>query len=149
MKRGIFCWKSLDEWLRMLDVSRTSSKGMSKTPWAQGGPRSDTRDLWRRWWEGPSDPSVGEGPRRWERLPPTGIRSHEVCVAHGVRILECSRKPHLEVWARRYANLNGDQQWPGSGSRECKGLNRHNFLNICPNGASEVCIDIYVKRRCQ
>ena len=35
-----------------------------KTPWAQGGPRSDTRDLWRRWCEGPSDPSVGEGPGR-------------------------------------------------------------------------------------
>jgi hypothetical protein len=28
---------------------RTSPKGMSETPWAQGGSRSDTRDLWR-WW---------------------------------------------------------------------------------------------------
>ena len=27
--------------------------------------------------EGPNDPSVGEGPKRWERLPPTEIRSHE------------------------------------------------------------------------
>ena len=53
------------------------SKGMPETPWAQGGPRSDTWDLWRRWWEGPSDPSVGESPGRWERLPPTGTRSHE------------------------------------------------------------------------
>ena len=25
------------------------SKGMPETPWAQGGPRSDTLDLWRRW----------------------------------------------------------------------------------------------------
>ena len=52
-------------------------KGMSKTPWAQGRPGSDTRDWWRRWWEGPSDPIVGEGPVRWKRLPPTGTRSHE------------------------------------------------------------------------
>jgi hypothetical protein len=28
---------------------RTSPKGMPETPWAQGGPRSDTRDLWHRW----------------------------------------------------------------------------------------------------
>ena len=53
------------------------SKGISETPWAQGGPKSDTRDLWHRWWEGPSEPSVGEGPDRWERLPPTETRSHE------------------------------------------------------------------------
>jgi hypothetical protein len=58
-------------------LSRTSPKGMPETPWAQWRPRSDTRYLWRWWWEGPSDPSVGEGPRRWERLPPTGNRSHE------------------------------------------------------------------------
>jgi hypothetical protein len=50
---------------------------MPKTPWAQGGPPSDTRDLWRRWWEGPSDPSVGEGPGRKERLPPMETKSHE------------------------------------------------------------------------
>jgi hypothetical protein len=30
-------------------MSRTSPKGMFETPWAQGGPQSDTRDLWR-WW---------------------------------------------------------------------------------------------------
>ena len=28
-------------------------------------------------WEGPSDPSVGEGPGHWERLPPTETRSHK------------------------------------------------------------------------
>jgi hypothetical protein len=28
-------------------LSQTSPKGMPETPWAQGGPRSDTRDLWR------------------------------------------------------------------------------------------------------
>ena len=58
-------------------MSRTSPWGVLKTPWAQGGPRSDIRDLWRRWWEGPSDPSVGEGPGRWERLPPTETKSYE------------------------------------------------------------------------
>ena len=46
-------------------------------PWAQGGPRGDTQDLWRHWWKGPSDPNVGEGLGRWKRLPPTGTRSHE------------------------------------------------------------------------
>ncbi len=30
-------------------LSRTSPYGMPETSRAQGGPRSDTRDLWRRW----------------------------------------------------------------------------------------------------
>jgi hypothetical protein len=51
-------WSSLwqessDEFDYMLekdsDLSRTSPKGMPEIPRAQGGPRSDTRDLWRRW----------------------------------------------------------------------------------------------------
>jgi hypothetical protein len=40
-----------------------------------------------------------------------------------------------------------DQQSPGSGSRDCECLNRHNFLIFCPNGASEVSIGIYISRR--
>ena len=28
---------------------RTSPSKVPETPWAQGGPQSDTRDLWRRW----------------------------------------------------------------------------------------------------
>jgi hypothetical protein len=40
-----------------------------------------------------------------------------------------------------------EQQWPGSGCRDCGGLNRHNFVITCLNEASEVFIDIYVKRR--
>ena len=55
----------------------TSSWGVPETPWAQGGSQSNTRDLWHRWWEGPNDPSVGEGPGRWEGLPPMETRSHE------------------------------------------------------------------------
>jgi hypothetical protein len=55
----------------------------------------------------------------------------------------------------RYGILSGalswdsalDQQWLGSGSRDCKGLNKHNFLTTCLNGASEMSIGIYVKRR--
>ena len=35
--------------------------------------RSDTQDLWRRWREGPTDPSAGEGSRGWERLPSTKL----------------------------------------------------------------------------
>jgi hypothetical protein len=41
------------------------------------GRKGDTRDLWRHWWEGPSDPSVGEGPMHLKRLPLMGTRSHE------------------------------------------------------------------------
>ena len=74
----------------------------------------------------------------WVRAP--GI----LWVPYGVRILECSRIPQSEVWARRYGNLSGAmsrdialvQQWHGSGSRNYQGLNMHNFLNSCPNGAS-------------
>ena len=36
------------------------------------------------------------------------------------------------------------QQWPGIGSRDCQGLNMHNFLNNCLNGASGQSIIIYV-----
>ena len=30
------------------------------------------------------------------------------------------------------------EQWPGSGSRDYKSLNRHNFLKMCMNRANEV-----------
>ena len=60
-----------------LEVSRTYPWEKPETQWPQGGPWSDTRDLWRRWWEGPSDPSVGNGLERWERLPPLETRRHE------------------------------------------------------------------------
>ena len=67
----------LDTSLCTINLSRTSPWGVPRTSRAQGGPQSDTRDLWRRWWEGPSDLSVGEGPGRWECLPPTETRRHE------------------------------------------------------------------------
>ena len=38
------------------------------------------------------------------------------------------------------------QQWPRRGSRDCQGLNMHNFLNICPNEKNEESISMYVKR---
>ena len=40
---------------------RTSPWGLPATPWSQGGPESNTRNLWRGWWEGPTDPNVGYG----------------------------------------------------------------------------------------
>ena len=43
----------------------------------KGKPGSDTRDLWRRWCEGPSDHSVGEGPGRWECHLSMETGSHE------------------------------------------------------------------------
>ena len=55
----------------------TSSWVVPALPWAQEGPHRDTRDLWRHWWEGPSDSSVVEGPGRWEHLPPMETRSHK------------------------------------------------------------------------
>jgi hypothetical protein len=60
--------------------------GMCRTPLHEecpkhhvhkGDPGVTPRDLWRRWWAGPSDPNVGEDPGHWERLPPTETRSHE------------------------------------------------------------------------
>ena len=44
------------------------------TPWAQGGPQSNTWDLWRHRWEGPSDSSIGEGAGCWQRLPPIDVQ---------------------------------------------------------------------------
>jgi hypothetical protein len=69
--------RHLEAVLQRLRVSRTSTWGVPATPWAQEGPRSDTKDLWCHWWEGPSDHSLSEGLGCWERLPPTEIRSHE------------------------------------------------------------------------
>ena len=40
----------------------TFSWGRPAKPWAQGSPWSDTLNLWRHRWKGPSDPSVGEAP---------------------------------------------------------------------------------------
>ena len=70
-----------------------------------------------------------------------GFMKVPLCVAHGMRILECLRTPHLDVWARRYANLSGalsknnalEQQWHGNGSWDYECLSMHNFLNTCPN----------------
>jgi hypothetical protein len=125
----------------------------------RGTPECHTSDLWRRWWEGPSDPSVGEGPGRWNRNAShprrLGVTRVRPCAMRNSwrRILECSTTPQLEVWARRYGNLSRapswdialEQQWPGSGSQDCQGLNKHNFLNTCPSGPSEESIGIYVK----
>jgi len=58
-------------------LSRTFPWRVPATLWAQGEPRSDTRDLWRHWWEEPSDRNVSEGPERLECLSPTETRSHE------------------------------------------------------------------------
>ena len=34
-----------------------------------------------------------------------------------------------------------------NGSHDCQGLNMHNFLNTCPNGAGEASIGMYKKSR--
>ena len=104
-------------------LSHTSPWGMPTTPWAQSEPRSDTQDLWCHWWEGPSNPSVDEGPRRWERPYPR---------RRGVT--------RVRPWARRYGTLSGalsgnnamGQHWPEDGTRDCQESNKHNFVNTCP-----------------
>ena len=48
-----------------------------ETPWVLGQPWSDMRDLWRHWWKGLANPSVHEGPRCWECLPPLKTKNHE------------------------------------------------------------------------
>ena len=59
----LLCTSSHEHHVCTYPLSSTSPWGVPKTSWTQGGPWSDTRDLWRRRWEGPSDPTVGEGPR--------------------------------------------------------------------------------------
>lgn len=39
---------------------------MLATTWAQQGPRNDVQDLWRHWWEGPTDFSVGDSHKCWK-----------------------------------------------------------------------------------
>ena len=91
----------------------------------------------------------------WVKTPSIGNAS-ELWVADGVMILECSTTPQVEVWAWRYDNLSGalpmdnalGQKWHKSHARDCLGWNMHNFLGICPNGASEGSIGIYRHSRC-
>jgi hypothetical protein len=44
-----FCLIFHQELAEASDIVAYLSKGMPETPRAQGGPRSDTRDLWRQW----------------------------------------------------------------------------------------------------
>ena len=41
-----------------VSMSRTPPWGVPTTPWVQGGPRSDARDLCRHRWESPSDSNL-------------------------------------------------------------------------------------------
>jgi hypothetical protein len=76
----------------MSQVSRTSPKGMPKTPWAQGG-------------LGVTPRTCGAGGEKaqeilvWVRAPGVGNASHPrglgVMRVRGMKILECSRTPHL------------------------------------------------------
>jgi hypothetical protein len=58
-------------------MSHTSPWVVPPTQWAQKGPQSDIKVLWRHWWNKTSGFSVGEGLERLERLPPTETMSHE------------------------------------------------------------------------
>ena len=82
-------------------------------------------------------------------------------MAHGIRILECSRTPQSKVRARSYEDLSGvlprdsAQHWEvkdttvqGVMPKSPESLEGHNSINTCPNGASEEFIGIYAKSRC-
>ena len=82
----------------------------------KGDPGVTPRTLWHLWCEGLSNRNVDEGPWCWKPLLSMETRvSHELCVAFGFQILECSRTPQLEVCARRYGKLSGallrDNPW--------------------------------------
>ena len=114
-----------------------------------------TGDLWCQCWEGPNVPSVGEGSRRWERLPPTQTRSRKSKATHYaycmMRKLYNAQK-HLNqrcelgdmvIWVGCYPGTTPwNSKWSESGSRDCWGLNNHNLLNTCRNGANDVSISI-------
>ena len=48
----------VEQTIRVAHLSMRNARNIMgpKGPW----------ELWNRWWEGPRDPSVGEGPERWE-----------------------------------------------------------------------------------
>ena len=71
------------------NVWRTSPWAVSKTPCAQGGPWSEIRNVWHHWWEGPSDHSVDEEPKSWERLPPMKSKSYEIMVLTYAKLMVC------------------------------------------------------------
>ena len=74
------------------------------------GSQSNTRDLRHHWWKDLSDPSVGEGPEHWERLPrKLEVRrvGHELWITYSVQIPECSRSAQSEMWAMIYGTLSG------------------------------------------
>ena len=120
---------------------RTSPWGVSKTSWAQVGPRSNTQDLWRRWWEGPSDPYVGEALGVGNVSHPQRLRVMRVrrwamhsSWCEDSRMLENTSIGGVseEICKLKWGVVPGQhprQPWPESGSWDCGGLNEHNFLN--------------------
>ena len=60
-------------WLTIVHLSMRSAQNIMGTKRT----RSETWDLWRRWWEGPSDSGVGEGHGHWKHLTPTETKSHK------------------------------------------------------------------------
>ena len=58
-------------------MSRNTPWRVRKMLWTQRGSQSGTHVLWCRWWEGPNDHGVGEGPVRWKRHSLRKTRSYE------------------------------------------------------------------------
>jgi hypothetical protein len=110
----LFIWKLVFEWcMTRLEVKKwtpkithvivvsllwTSPWWVSTTPWAQGGPRSDTQGLWHHRWESPNDSSVGEGPGRNAYILDSrltgGLGNVKLCGKHNPR-----KETIMHVWA--------------------------------------------------
>ena len=70
----------------VMGLSRTSSWEVPATPWAQGGPRSDTRDLWCHRWGGIADwPHPKRNGTASISIGPTWGHSCYICF----RLLQC------------------------------------------------------------
>ena len=126
----------------------TSPWGVPATPWAQEGPRNNTRDLWHRWWWGPSGSSVREGPGHWERFPPTYLHLNIRCV---IRIALCislsickanmprKQKPSIDTQQPKLGPLFvEDFQW----TPNTENVNYNNsiyFFKVCFKTHGKIC----------
>lgn len=82
----------------------------ARNPWAQRGSQSDTRHLLRHRWEGPNVPSVGEGPKHSEHLPPTKTARNK-CRAINIGLLMTSELENAQNFPNRRCKLRNMVIW--------------------------------------
>ena len=57
-------------------------------------------------------------------------------MAHGIVILECSKTPQVEVWARSYGVLSGALPRDSAQLCECCGEEQHNLGSVARESRS-------------